>query len=176
MDLKEIITQVQSMTDNRAGKVLKYVFSAVMDGKGFSTDLFGEAINATDKTVRIKANVLPETELEKEFEQFRQCYKGTKRSFATEFGNFKRKHTDWKEVIPKLMQAWTNEVAWHEQLKRNGAFCPEFKNLQTWINQRCWEQELNLDQTNNGRNANHRTAVNTDNASNAIRKLATEFS
>lgn len=177
MDIKDIILQVMPMTDNMAGKVLKNVFKAVSNGEGLSTNLFGRVIDElNNKTVAKRLNVVPATDIEKQFEEFRLSYKGTKRGFATEFGNFKRKHEDWKEVVPKLMQAWINEVTWHERLKSVGAFCPEYKNLQTWINQRCWEQELNLDQLNNDRGARNRKAADADNARNAIRKLATEFS
>lgn len=167
MDVKEIITEVLAMTDIRAGKVLKFVLSAVVNGEGFSTGLFEKAIMAIDKPTRIKSRLNPETDLEKTFEIFRQSYKGTKRGFATEYGNLQRKHADWKTVVPKLIPAWQKEVAWHEQLNKSGAFCPQYKNLQTWINQRCWETEFNMEM-------NGKTEYNARNASNAIRRLSEE--
>lgn len=173
MDIKDIMIWTMAATNNTAGIMIKTVFSHVHKGEGFSTNLFGKVIEELDsKTTVRRLDVVPTNEIEKLFEEFRQSYKGTKRGFATEFGNLKRKHPDWKDVVPKFMQAWRNEMAWHERAKSVGAFCPEYKNLQTWINQRCWEQEFNLDQLKNG---NSKANINTDNASRAIRSLANEF-
>ena len=76
------------------------------------------------------------------FESFRKSYPGTKRGLETELSNFKKKHKDWKEVIPLLPGIIEKQIRHREKLKRLGKFVPEWKNLQTWINQRCWEEEI----------------------------------
>jgi hypothetical protein len=75
------------------------------------------------------------------FDEFRKKYPGTKKGNATEFENFKKKHKDWKEVLPTLSSVIDNQIRAKEIRRQNGAFVPEWKNLQTWINQRCWEEE-----------------------------------
>ena len=84
-------------------------------------------------------------ELEKLFDEFRKAYPTQKRGLQTEFANFKKKHKDWKEVLPLLLPAIQAEIAWHEEKRRKREFCPQYKNFQTWINQRCWEQEFVLE-------------------------------
>jgi hypothetical protein len=84
----------------------------------------------------------PVTDLEKDFEAFRRKYKeygGSARGFSTEFDNLKKKHKDWKEIIPMLAFALENENRAREDAKRIGKFFPQMKNLQTYINQRYWE-------------------------------------
>jgi hypothetical protein len=84
----------------------------------------------------------PESELEIQFEAFRRKYKeygGSARGFSTEFDNLKKKHKDWKEIIPMLAFALDNENKAREDAKRIGKFFPQMKNLQTYINQRYWE-------------------------------------
>lgn len=84
----------------------------------------------------------PVTDLEKDFEAFRRKYKeygGSARGFSTEFDNLKKKHKDWKDVIPMLAFALENENKAREDAKRIGDFFPQMKNLQTYINQRSWE-------------------------------------
>jgi len=169
MEAKDIITQVLAMSDIRAGKVLKYVFSEIVKGGKFTMSIFEEAIIQNGVKRRISVGLQPTDEKGKEFERFRQLYPGTKRGFATEYGNFQRKHEDWMIAIPKLVGAITAEMEWHRHLKKVGAFCPEYKNMQTWINQRCWEQVLNKDQMQNGKNRN--IYANASNALDAIQEV-----
>lgn len=76
------------------------------------------------------------------FDNFRKQYPGTKLGNETEFSNFKKKHKDFLAVIPNLETAIKNQIKHKEQLKSQGKFVPEWKNLSTWINQRCWEEEI----------------------------------
>jgi hypothetical protein len=75
------------------------------------------------------------------FDEFRVLYPGKKRGVQTEFGNFKKKVKDWKEVLQLLLPALKNQIHWREIDIKKQVFTPEWKNLQTWINQRCWEME-----------------------------------
>jgi hypothetical protein len=76
------------------------------------------------------------------FEEFRNEYKGFRKKADTEFNNFKKKHKDWKEVLPDLKQLLICQMNQREVLRKSGAFVPEWKHLSTWINNRCWEEEI----------------------------------
>lgn len=76
------------------------------------------------------------------FDIFRKAYLGTKKGNSTEFENFKRKHQDWKEILPDLKAILDCQINQKSILAASGQFVPPWKNLQTWINQRCWEEEL----------------------------------
>ena len=75
------------------------------------------------------------------FDKFRKAYKGTKRGNKTEFANFKKKHKDWREVLPILLPSYEKQQQLREEAKAQGCFVPQEKNLQTYINNRCWEAE-----------------------------------
>ncbi len=82
------------------------------------------------------------------FEEFCKAYPGKKRGLETEFANFKKKHKDWRVIVPLLLPAAT---AYAEQTKTTPK---EFiKHLQTWINNRCWETEYD---TSDDRNRTYR--------------------
>jgi hypothetical protein len=76
------------------------------------------------------------------FEEFRNEYKGFRKKADTEFLNFKKKHKDWKEVLPDLKPLLICQINQRELLRKSGAFVPEWKHLSTWINNRCWEEEI----------------------------------
>jgi len=84
------------------------------------------------------------SELENEFERFRKMYEGGKRGFKTEWENFKKKHKDYKDVVPKLVQAYENLVLHRKELESRKEFVPQFKNLQTYLNGRFWEEEFDF--------------------------------
>lgn len=85
-----------------------------------------------------------ENDNENIFNEFRIIYPGTKKGNKTEFENFKKKHKDWKTVLPQLKSIVQNQIGVKKEMKEKGKFVPEWKNLQTWINQRCWEEEFNF--------------------------------
>ena len=90
------------------------------------------------------------SELTQTFEKFRLRYKqygGKVRGLETELENLKKKHKDWKEIIPLLLDAIEKENSARQQAKAMGKFFPEMKNLQTYINQRAWETYID-DSTN----------------------------
>lgn len=91
----------------------------------------------------VSENVVVETVSEEEqlFDKFRKAYKGSKRGLPTEFTNFKKKHKDWREVLPILLPAYEAQQAKRNAAREQGCFVPQEKNLQTYINQRCWEAE-----------------------------------
>lgn len=74
-----------------------------------------------------------------EFEAFRKVYPGRKRGLDTEFANFRKKHKDWREVLPLLLPA---AQAYAEQAR--GTSQKYIKHLQTWINNRAWETDYEL--------------------------------
>lgn len=75
------------------------------------------------------------------FDIFRKAYLGNRKGLDTEFSNFKKKHKDWKQVLPELKDLLTCQINQREALRRSGQFVPEWKHLSTWINNRCWEEE-----------------------------------
>ena len=93
------------------------------------------------------------SELEKTFDDFRRRYKeygGKVRGLDAELDNLKKKHKDWKEVIPLLMPSLEkeNEARMQANIKRE--FFPPMKNLQTYINNRSWECYLDEDSKYDG--------------------------
>jgi hypothetical protein len=95
--------------------------------------------------VNNKEGVAEKTEIIfQDFENFRRIYPGTKRGYTTEFENFRKKHKDWKLIMPCLHDNLQDQIRSREYLKQSGGFIPEWKNLQTYINQRSWEEEFNI--------------------------------
>ncbi len=102
-----------------------------------------------DKEYKTKAKKnKPKTEAEEkellEFDKARKKYIGTKAGNETEFGNFKKKHNDYEQVLPLLLAAIEKEIKYKAYLTANTLFCPPWKNFQTWINKRCWENEFTV--------------------------------
>lgn len=97
--------------------------------------------NPTDKKRldKIREINMSESEI---FFLFVKLYRGTKRAKDTEFKDFKKKHTDWKEVIPLLIPALKTQIAHKIALASKGEFVADWKHLKTWLNQRDWEMEL----------------------------------
>lgn len=83
------------------------------------------------------------------FDSFRRTYRGTKRGNEVEFKNFVKKHADWKEILPKLLDMYKSQCALLDERARRNLFVPQPKNLQTYINQRCWEEEITLEDYGN---------------------------
>ena len=82
-------------------------------------------------------------ELELEvFDNFRKKYPGTKRGRDVEFNNFRKKHKDWRAVLPILEKKLDEQILIRKTRKERNIFIEDWKHLQTWINQRFWEAEL----------------------------------
>jgi len=89
----------------------------------------------------IPPNKKEEEELKKVFNICRKVYPGTKRGLDTEFENLKKKHQNWKELIPLFEPAIRKQIQYREN-PPPGVFIPAWQNFQTWINQKSWEFEL----------------------------------
>lgn len=74
------------------------------------------------------------------FDSFRILYGGKKRGNQTEFTDF-RKHSDWQDVLPNLIEIIKKQIECRKIRKSRDEFVPQWKNLKTWIHQRCWEEE-----------------------------------
>ena len=79
------------------------------------------------------------------FDKARRLYPGTKRGLDTEFENYKRKHKDWREVLPDLLPAIQLIEYDRDQKAKRKEFVPAWPHFQTWINQRRWEQAENVE-------------------------------
>ena len=65
---------------------------------------------------------------------------GKARGVETEFNDFKKRHKDWKQVLPYLELAVQRETNARNQAKAQKKFFPEPKMLQTYLGkQRAWE-------------------------------------
>jgi len=80
------------------------------------------------------------------FDIFRKEYPGTKKGNDTEFSNFIKKHKDWRDILPKLIERLNYQKEARQVRLENKLFVPGWKNLQTWINQRGWEDQINTDE------------------------------
>lgn len=106
-----------------------------------------DAENAQAEKTEVQKKAAPKTaepssELEQQFEEFRKAYKGRKRGHKEEFENFKKKNTDWREIVPLLMPALHRLEEYNAAAVAAGKWVPQWANLQTWINQRRWTEEL----------------------------------
>ena len=104
---------------------------------GFSDGLL--SINESDN----KTEYSQSGELVKQFEAFRKAYKGTKRGLNTEYYNLRKKHKDYKEIVPMLLPLYEIQEARRTAMKERGDWIPQLPNMQTYINQRRWEEEIN---------------------------------
>lgn len=96
----------------------------------------------SEKEVDKSTKKVPTTELEKQFEEFRVKYRefgGSVRGFSTEFEALKKKHKDWKEVIPMLLYSLEKENRERVEAQMMGKFFPRMQKCQTYLNQRSWE-------------------------------------
>ena len=76
------------------------------------------------------------------FEAFRKQYPGVKRGLETEFHNFRKKNSDWKECLPMLLPSIMLEKDYKVKEKFKTGFAPAWPILSKWINERRWEQEF----------------------------------
>lgn len=165
----EYISELLGINETNANEVLSslikkgYVIATKFDGRrryvksalSYSTTLPCQEqqpplartiVNNTDKyntTLINKDNKEEEKEYKENFSKFVSAYKkmgGKVRGVDTEFNDFKRRHKDWKEVLPYLELAVQRESRQREQAKANKKFFPEPKMLRTYLGkQRAWE-------------------------------------
>jgi hypothetical protein len=135
------ISEVRSKAGKKGGLKTQKFAKAKIEA---NTEYENEYKNDID--FDIEKGSLREKELKSQFEIFRQSYPGTKRGIDAEFENLKKKHKNWREVVPVLSDSLSYQMSAREMKRQKGGFVPEWKNLQTWINQKCWEEEI---ETNN---------------------------
>jgi len=76
------------------------------------------------------------------FEQARCLYPGVKRGGRTEFENLKRRHKDWRDIVPILADVIQMQIDNRKAMKAKGEFVPAWKHFQQYIKHRCWETEI----------------------------------
>jgi len=76
------------------------------------------------------------------FETSWKDFPGTKREALTEFGDFKKAHSDWEEIVGSLPVAVYNQIRW--RLDCNGEWRPPWKNFKAWLAGRHWEDVLSV--------------------------------
>ena len=119
------------------------------NGNSYNTDINNTDNKPFNKPI-INTPLTPQGEVEEVsqeeliFEEFRKVYLGRKRGCQTELDNLKKKHKDWREVLPLLKPAYERQCA--AKIAQKGKIDPQYeKNLQTYINNRCWEEEVTYD-------------------------------
>ena len=97
------------------------------------TNLFGDESLDSGKDEELKA----------EFDKFRKKYPGAgKLGLETEWDYFKKKHKDYKKIVPILNDSLDVIIIRRDSRKKLKLFVPEWKYFRTWINGRCWEEAL----------------------------------
>lgn len=145
-EVEKRIAYSQSRRDNR----LKNKGKEVSSDKSYDNDMnntsktYDKHMENENEIENINEDILKKgmSDLENEFEVFRKMYEGSKRGFKTEWENFKKKHKDYKDVVPKLVEAYRNLIAHRNELATRKEFVPQHKNLQTYLNGRFWEEEF----------------------------------
>lgn len=109
-----------------------------------------ESVRNTPKVNESKVNESKHNEIEEsqyleKFEKFRILYPGLKKGLSVEFGNFAKKHKDYKNIIDsgELIRGLESQIAFRKALLEKKEsypklFIEEWKHLTTWINQSCW--------------------------------------
>ena len=120
------------------------VFNSIQKIQMNTSDTDNDNVNDNDNEIKEKKKkeVCVYSELEKQFEEFRKAYPGRKRGHDTEFDAFKRKHKNWKEIIPLLMPALQRLIDFNKASQAAGQWTASFANLSTWLFQARWEEEL----------------------------------
>lgn len=136
--LYDVCKQVCTERANKFVQNEQTLISNTYSKKRTNTEITNTEINSPQ-------GVFEKNSQEDIFEAFRKIYKGSKRGLKTELESFKKKHKDWREVLPILKEAYEQQLAIKEEARNRGCFVPAEKNLQTYLNQRCWEEELNFE-------------------------------
>lgn len=82
-----------------------------------------------------------------QFEAVVKTYPGVKRGSETEFYNFIKKHKKWREFLPLLLPAISEQINKRINIKSKNpnAFIPEWKHFYRWIDKKSWEEKTNTD-------------------------------
>ena len=100
-------------------------------------------LNLFDDSDNNITNKEEEKDIYAKFEQFRLKYKsygGIVRGFQTELDAFKKKHKDWKAVIPMLEYCIDKENEARMKANSQKIFFAKIQNLKTYLYQRSWER------------------------------------
>ena len=139
---------IQKSRNQYSANIISLIVAKPKNGKALGKAIIKHAAKQTETNGQSNSTIVkpltlePKTiELKEEFDIFRKSYQGVKKGLDTEFNDFKKKHKDYKEVIPDLLAILKCQVNQRETLKMNKQFVPEWKHLKTWLSQRCWEEE-----------------------------------
>lgn len=135
-----ILSSNDKKKNNYIESIINTLSQNLQNAENAQVDAQAENTEVQEKPAPKKAE--PSTELEQQFEEFRKAYKGRKRGHKEEFENFKKKNTDWREIVPLLMPALQRLEEYNAAAMAAGKWVPQWANLQTWINQRRWTEEL----------------------------------
>lgn len=84
--------------------------------------------------------------LKLEFDKFRRMYKGEgKRGIDKEWDYFKKKHKNYTEIVPKLVELYEKHLEYRKQKEQRREFVPPHKNFSTYVNNACWEEMYEIE-------------------------------
>lgn len=158
-ELLQIVWQTNGKHNGKQiGNIQEYIYSILSIEKKEEINLIESIINtlsqnsqnaevAQAETLEPQAKAAPKTsapssELEQQFEEFRKAYKGRKRGYKEEFENFKKKNSNWREIVPLLMPALQRLEEYNASETAAGRWVSQWPHLQTWLNQKRWTEEL----------------------------------
>ena len=79
------------------------------------------------------------------FDEARRLYPHRKLGLEVEFNYFKKKHKNWRQILPLLKPAIERQIKWRKEVtSKNYAnpkfreFIPEWKHFQSWICNSYW--------------------------------------
>lgn len=139
-NIQEYIYSILSIENKEEINLIENIINTLSQNLQDAENAQAENKDVQKKTAPKTAE--PSSELEQQFEEFRKAYKGRKRGHKEEFENFKKKNTDWREIVPLLMPALHRLEEYNAAAVAAGKWVPQWANLQTWINQRRWTEEL----------------------------------
>lgn len=106
--------------------------------------------SVSKSSIKIKVSSTVEDPLKIAFEEFRKLYPGEKRGLEVELQGFIKHHSDWKEIVPKLLPALQEQIKTKEINHKNGAFVATWKHLKTYLYNSSWEALIPLEQPKAG--------------------------
>lgn len=109
-----------------------------VDGKSHTTKEIPTKEIETKQTL----NAISDSELKLEFDKFRCMFRGVgKRGLDVEWANFKKRHKNYAEIVPRLVPLYSKYAEWRDYMTAKKEFVPTHKVFSTYINNSCWEEE-----------------------------------
>lgn len=139
-----LIIKNEELIKSKVREWFNHLVNQMVNNLAIANAIANESVNK-DKNINEGKGVVGEkpknqNQAEKNFEEARKIYPGTKRGFETEWKYFKKVHHDYAIVAYSLVQAIENQKSHRNKLRFQGKFVPEWKHFKTWLYNRGWEE------------------------------------